>query len=299
MSTNTPNYKLTKIDLTDAPPDITVLNHNWDTIDTKIKTALDHLGDNGIHVTPSQKSSWDSKADGNHNHNSNYAPISHSNDGNIHVTTGQKSSWDNKASATHGHSLSSLGAAPAGYGMGEVLWGNRITDALNISLPTGVYGWWDGTPGSINFPEPDFVGFAEIYNFNGDWQYVIARNMQTQRVFVNRYLKSWTGWQQLTDRIYRITPWIGNVSGSYEQSTTLSLPFNPSYILCDTTTATGPISCTNKTALLHPEESEREIVSTSTGYIKVKFDINTVVVKHRVTQMFGFKILAFQGGIIG
>ena len=38
MASQTTNYKLRKIDLTDAPPDITVLNANWDTIDTQLKT---------------------------------------------------------------------------------------------------------------------------------------------------------------------------------------------------------------------------------------------------------------------
>lgn len=37
MATYTTNYNLTKIALTDAPPDITVLNANWDTIDAKLK----------------------------------------------------------------------------------------------------------------------------------------------------------------------------------------------------------------------------------------------------------------------
>ena len=36
MSSKTPNYNLHKIDLTDAPPDITVLNQNWDTIDREL-----------------------------------------------------------------------------------------------------------------------------------------------------------------------------------------------------------------------------------------------------------------------
>ncbi len=38
MSSKTSNYNLHKIDLTDAPPDITVLNPNWDTIDSTMKT---------------------------------------------------------------------------------------------------------------------------------------------------------------------------------------------------------------------------------------------------------------------
>lgn len=43
MSSKTTNYNLHKIDLTDAPPDITVLNPNWDTLDAKIK-ALEDAG---------------------------------------------------------------------------------------------------------------------------------------------------------------------------------------------------------------------------------------------------------------
>ena len=41
MATYTTNYNLTKIDLNDAPPDITVLNQNWDTIDEE----LGNIGD--------------------------------------------------------------------------------------------------------------------------------------------------------------------------------------------------------------------------------------------------------------
>jgi hypothetical protein len=44
MSSKTTNFNLHKIDLTDAPPDITVLNGNFDTIDTQLKRALDSTG---------------------------------------------------------------------------------------------------------------------------------------------------------------------------------------------------------------------------------------------------------------
>lgn len=37
----TPNFGLKKIELADSPPDITVINFNWDTIDTNLKEALD------------------------------------------------------------------------------------------------------------------------------------------------------------------------------------------------------------------------------------------------------------------
>ena len=42
MSSKTTNYNLHKIDLTDAPPDITALNPNWDTLDAKIKELEDN-----------------------------------------------------------------------------------------------------------------------------------------------------------------------------------------------------------------------------------------------------------------
>lgn len=39
MATYTPNYNLVKIELADSPPDITVLNENFDTIDTELRNA--------------------------------------------------------------------------------------------------------------------------------------------------------------------------------------------------------------------------------------------------------------------
>lgn len=44
MSSKTTNFNLHKIDLTDAPPDITVINGNWDTIDAKLHEALNGSG---------------------------------------------------------------------------------------------------------------------------------------------------------------------------------------------------------------------------------------------------------------
>lgn len=45
MSSKTTNYNLHKIDLNDSPPDITVLNQNFDTIDEKLKEAMESSGD--------------------------------------------------------------------------------------------------------------------------------------------------------------------------------------------------------------------------------------------------------------
>lgn len=39
----TPNYALKKIDLTDSPPDITVINPNWDKIDQTLKALQDAI----------------------------------------------------------------------------------------------------------------------------------------------------------------------------------------------------------------------------------------------------------------
>lgn len=41
MATQTANYRLTKPELKDSPPDITVLNRNWDTIDTELSINFD------------------------------------------------------------------------------------------------------------------------------------------------------------------------------------------------------------------------------------------------------------------
>lgn len=50
MSTQTTNYKLTKPELTDAPPDITTLNSNWDTIDSKMKSIENSISN--LNITP-------------------------------------------------------------------------------------------------------------------------------------------------------------------------------------------------------------------------------------------------------
>ena len=43
MASKTTNYQLHKIDLTDAPPDITVLNQNWDTVDDILKSKYSYV----------------------------------------------------------------------------------------------------------------------------------------------------------------------------------------------------------------------------------------------------------------
>ena len=43
MATKTTNYELIKIALTDAPPDITVINPNWDKIDGELHSLSNQL----------------------------------------------------------------------------------------------------------------------------------------------------------------------------------------------------------------------------------------------------------------
>lgn len=56
MSTTTTNYGFVKPALTDAPPDITVMNPNWDEVDTELKKSNDHIANksNPHSVTKSQ-----------------------------------------------------------------------------------------------------------------------------------------------------------------------------------------------------------------------------------------------------
>ena len=43
MATKTTNYELVKIALTDAPPDITAINPNWDKIDGELHSLSNQL----------------------------------------------------------------------------------------------------------------------------------------------------------------------------------------------------------------------------------------------------------------
>ena len=52
MSSKTTNLGLHKIDLNDAPPDITVLNQNWDTIDEELSNIGDTVEEALGNLTP-------------------------------------------------------------------------------------------------------------------------------------------------------------------------------------------------------------------------------------------------------
>lgn len=88
MASNTTNYNLHKIDLNDAPPDITVLNGNWDTIDAKLKEVEDTAASGGaletrvrnveVHNTNQEESKaeiWSGVYTGDGLYNSNHKSI--------------------------------------------------------------------------------------------------------------------------------------------------------------------------------------------------------------------------------
>lgn len=208
----TTNYQLKKPELTDAPPDITALNSNWDTIDTKLK-ALEQQDTN---------------------------QATHNNDQEKHIGEGERAAWNNKAGKDHKHSASditngvlaierggtnsnnaadariNLGVAPSGYGLGEDLYDNVITNPLNRSLVTGRYGLSSDISGTTNLPETPFVGFADVTNYNYQWQYVVVTNMITNNRYYNIYQNSsWTGWHlvgefplQSSGRNFRALPYV-------------------------------------------------------------------------------------------
>lgn len=64
----TQTYALKQIELEDSPPDITVLNDNWDQIDNLLKQAENHKNDGSVHVSATDKNNWNSKAPGDHAH---------------------------------------------------------------------------------------------------------------------------------------------------------------------------------------------------------------------------------------
>ena len=300
----TTNYKLKKIELPDSPPDITTINPNWDTIDTKLKAAADHAAStaNPHGVTKSQVG---------------LGNVDNTSDTNKPVSTAQQTALNGKANASHNHAASNitsgilalarggtgggtaaaartnLGAAPSGYGLGEVLWDNKITNALDTSLPTGIYGWWDGISGGANFPEGNFVGFAEIEHFNSQWRHVTASNIQTGNVYDNWYQNTsgWSGWQ-LRLKMTWGAPYITDFSSSTDKTLTIALPFAPTLVIMDTSINTASGAGTNKTCIIHNNENVRNLVYTSTGQIKATVSGSTITVTHRVNQAFGFKYLA-------
>ena len=136
-----------------------------------------------------------------------------------------KQIWTDGESAVNADRMNHIeegiaGAAPSGYGMGEILWDNMIKDPLDTSLKTGVYGMWDGLEGFTNFPETNFVGYCEIHNFNNEWHSAIAHNLVSGEIFYNLYAPGipWSGWVRTSTKVIDLPP------VSHPETVTLKAP---------------------------------------------------------------------------
>lgn len=347
----TTNLKLKKLQLSDAA-DITAINSNWDSLDEEVSAlttektnTITHRGNDEIHTTAAEKSAWNGKAAGNHNHDLSYAPVTHSNNGDIHVTAAQKTAWTGKAEGSHTHSAdninggilavarggtgqssvqalrnsmglgntvgvlplvnggtgagdaatarSNLGAAPSGFGTGQHLIGNMINNPLDLSLKTGIYGY-STYAGGINSPLANMLGHVEIYALSNVWHYVVAVDHDSGLTYCNRYDENdgaWAGWVQLSNGYYITAPWI-NSSGGIPVEVSITLPFSPNNVFCDTTVVTGAVTGQNKSVIFHQGEDFRYLVQTSTGYIMATLSGKVVRVQYKTTEGFGFKVVA-------
>lgn len=154
----TSNKKLEKIELTDAPPDITAINPNWDTIDTELQKGTNHQADNSIHVTTSDKSNWNSKAAGSHSHSANSLT------GTLNVSGG----GTGRGSHTSGYFL-------RGNGSGAVTLSSPSTVLSDIGAakaPKVIYSNTSGTTGTITLSQSayDFY-YMRIYYRDSDALY--------------------------------------------------------------------------------------------------------------------------------
>ena len=124
MASTTTNYGLRKIDLTDAPPDITVLNENWDKIDTELKKA---------YTSENKPSASDTGA----------APTSHASTGTTHgIGTSSKYGHVKLSDSTSSTSDASSGVAASSKAV------KTAYDLANSKAPAYTYGATDLTAGS-------------------------------------------------------------------------------------------------------------------------------------------------------
>lgn len=102
----------------------TALQNNPDVITTLQTIQGAHVADAMKHITAEERTTWNSKADGDHNHDGDYAPIEHVGDAVAHVTVGDRATWDAKADGEHVHSI------------GEVLSLQATLDDLQAQINT-------------------------------------------------------------------------------------------------------------------------------------------------------------------
>lgn len=198
MSSNTTNFNLHKIDLTDAPPDITVLNQNWDALDSLIfnvpkvdilsttsitSAALDqrdstvkHYAFSGDSYTGGDLPSYGHRF-GNATVFKRYnfitillwgAPtatqlaVKYYN-----ATTETWSDWQLLYDTDNPPTFNEINAAPAGFGLGEVA--KDISNMELVSSVVGKSGFYRGT-NVTNAPDQYW------------WYYVVSAGVDTTMV---------------------------------------------------------------------------------------------------------------------
>lgn len=89
---------------------------------------------NTRHVSDSEKTTWNGKAAGDHNHDDKYKNYVHPNDSNTrHVTDSEKATWNGKADANHGHGVSYIAGTVRYNGNGGVDYSiNQISGEFSI-----------------------------------------------------------------------------------------------------------------------------------------------------------------------
>lgn len=131
MSTTTEKWGLFKPELTD-PADITKMNRNWDIIDEQL---------NNIPITnevPSNAEMWIDPDD-------------------VSAEEAHLTNMNNP----HNVTITQIGAAPIGYGLGEYITSNTLVTDANLATLTGKYRIADTTANGIGvFATLDVVGYG-------------------------------------------------------------------------------------------------------------------------------------------
>lgn len=230
MSSKTTNYNLHKIDLTDSPPDITVLNQNADIIDEKLKevedaainavqnhglialnTDLNTITTEGIYYSNSNE--W-SESFANcpttlafflevGRHAGTYqrivefateAPKTFFR--NYYEFSGTWSEWFREYTTADKPTLTDVGAAPDGYGIGKA--SGKLCEDLNTATLGGFYYYGET---SLNTPST-LYGVLLVLPRGlevGSREYTTQIAVDHQKkMFVRNYRNAgWSAWDQI------------------------------------------------------------------------------------------------------
>ena len=303
----TSNKKLKKIELTDAPPDITVINPNWDTIDTELQNGTNHQADSSIHVTSTDKSNWNGKAAGSHTHGtgditSGTLTVSRGGTGRGSHTSGYFLRGNGSGAVTLSSPstvLSDIGAAPnvstfknAGY-LGSYTSQSSLNTKLD-SLKGDNYGNVSNLicSFSVDFSASQPFGWAAgctlIANGGGNFcsQVLTGSTGVFHRQCNGGY---WKPWKRLGG-----IDWgeIALQASGNEITVTKTFAAAPVGMVVDTDITTYTSAATNKAAYLLNQDYFRDVVSTATGSVKAKLYNKTLSISCKLTQMAYVRYLA-------